>query len=97
MGILGNLDLGHTVLVVDHTGYSWTARWDLSEVAGVVAMVVILLTPAIIITALLIAAVFAMPVLVGHVTGATIRSWSGAWAAPSSAAPGTPSWRSACS
>jgi len=57
-------------LVVDHTGYSWTASWDLTEVAGVVAVVVvvILLTPAIIITALLIAAIFAMPVLVSHVT-----------------------------
>ena len=56
-------------LVVDHTAYSWTARWDLTEVAGVLAVVVIviLLTPAIIITALLIAAVFAMPVLVSHV------------------------------
>ncbi len=58
-------------LLVDHTAYSWTARWDLTEAAGVVAVVliVILLTPAIIITALLIAAVFAMPVLVGHVAG----------------------------
>jgi len=57
-------------LVVAHTGYSWTARWDLTEVAGVIAVVVvvILLTPAIIITALLIAAIFAMPVLVSHVT-----------------------------
>ena len=57
-------------LVMDHTGYSWTARWDLTEVAGVVAVVVvvILLTPAIIITALLIAAIFAMPVLVSHVS-----------------------------
>ena len=57
-------------LVMDHTGYSWTARWDLTEVAGVVAVivVVILLTPAIIVTALLIAAIFAMPVLVSHVT-----------------------------
>jgi CysZ protein len=56
-------------LVVDHTAYSWTARWDLTETAGVLAVVVIviLLTPAIIITALLIAAVFAMPVLVSHV------------------------------
>ena len=56
-------------LVVDHTAYSWTARWDLTEAAGVLAVVVIviLLTPAIIITALLIAAVFAMPVLVSHV------------------------------
>lgn len=58
-------------LVVDHTAYSWTARWDLTEAAGVVAVVaiLILLTPAIIITALLIAAVFAMPVLVSHVAG----------------------------
>jgi len=56
-------------LVVDQTAYSWTARWDLTEVAGVLAVVVIaiLLTPAIIVTALLIAAVFAMPVLVSHV------------------------------
>jgi hypothetical protein len=56
-------------LVVDHTAYSWTARWDLTEAAGVLAVVVIviLLTPAIIITSLLIAAVFAMPVLVSHV------------------------------
>lgn len=57
-------------LVMDHTASSWTARWDLTQVAGVVAVVVvvILLTPAIIITALLIAAIFAMPVLVSHVT-----------------------------
>jgi hypothetical protein len=54
-------------LVVDHTAYSWTAHWDLTEAAGVLAVIVILLTPAIIITALLIAAVFAMPVLVSHV------------------------------
>jgi len=56
-------------LVVDHAAYSWTARWDLTKAAGVVAVVVIviLLTPAIIITALLIAAIFAMPVLVSHV------------------------------
>ena len=56
-------------LVVDHKAYSWTARWDLTEAAGVLAVIVIviLLTPAIIITALLIAAVFAMPVLVSHV------------------------------
>ncbi|HEV8645084.1 MAG TPA: EI24 domain-containing protein [Burkholderiales bacterium] len=56
-------------LVVDHAAYSWTARWDLTGAAGVVAVVVIvmLLTPAIIITALLIAALFAMPVLVSHV------------------------------
>ncbi|MGQ0578890.1 MAG: EI24 domain-containing protein [Betaproteobacteria bacterium] len=56
-------------LVVDHTAYSWTARWDFTKVAGVLAVIVIvvLLTPAIIITALLIAAVFAMPVLVGHI------------------------------
>jgi hypothetical protein len=56
-------------LVVDHTAYSWTARWNLSEAAGVLAVVVIviLLTPAIIVTALLIAALFAMPVLVSHV------------------------------
>ena len=56
-------------LVVDHTAYSWTARWDLTKAAGVltVVVIVILLTPAIIITALLVAAIFAMPVLVGHV------------------------------
>lgn len=56
-------------LVVDHTAYSWTAHWDLTEAAGVLAVIVVavLLTPAIIITALLIAAVFAMPVLVSHV------------------------------
>jgi len=56
-------------LVVDYTAYSWIARWDLTEAAGVLAVIVIviLLTPAIIITALLIAAVFAMPVLVSHV------------------------------
>jgi hypothetical protein len=56
-------------LVVEHTGYSWTARWDLTKAVGVLAVVVVLimLTPAIIVTALLIAAVFAMPVLVGHV------------------------------
>ena len=55
--------------VVDYAGNSWTARWNFTEAAGVVAVIVlvILLAPAIIITALLIATVFAMPVLVGHV------------------------------
>src|SRR6266481_5455372 len=54
-------------LVVDHTAYSWTARWDLTGAAGLLAVAVLVLTPAIIITALLIAAVFAVPVLVSHV------------------------------
>jgi hypothetical protein len=51
--------------------YSWVARWDLSGVVAVVAAVtvIVLLTPAIMITALLIASVFAMPFLVGHVAG----------------------------
>ena len=56
-------------VLVDYTANSWTARWNLNDAAGVLAVVVIviLLTPAIIITALLIAAVFAMPVLVSRV------------------------------
>lgn len=47
----------------------WAARFDLSRFAGTAAAVILLLllAPAIIATATLIAAVFAMPVLVEHV------------------------------
>ena len=57
-------------LVVDHTAYSWTARWDLTEAAGVlaVAVLVILLMPAIIITALLIAAANVSGLLMARAT-----------------------------
>ena len=57
-------------LLVEYGTNSWTARWDVTEVAAVfaVAVILMLLAPVIIITALLIATVFAMPVLVSHVT-----------------------------
>lgn len=59
-------------LIVDHASFSWTAEWDMVRVAGFVAMVllVLLLAPAVLVTALLIAALLAMPVLVNLVAGA---------------------------
>jgi CysZ protein len=54
---------------VDHTTFTWAANWDLARLASWIAAVVVLamLAPVVIITALLIATVFAMPVLVRHV------------------------------
>jgi CysZ protein len=55
--------------VVDHTTFSWAADWDLARLASWIAAAVVLaiLAPVVIVTALLIATVFAMPVLVRHV------------------------------
>lgn len=56
-------------LLTETTGSGWVARLELSRFAGVAATVVLvlILAPAIIATATLIAALFAMPVLVEHV------------------------------
>lgn len=55
--------------VVDYTTFTWTAGWDLAKLASWIAAVVVLaiLAPFVILTALLIATLFAMPVLVRHV------------------------------
>jgi CysZ protein len=55
--------------VLDHANFAWTAKWDLARVASWLAVAILLamLAPVIILTALLIATVFAMPVLVRHV------------------------------
>jgi hypothetical protein len=55
--------------IVQHGNFSWTANWDLAAVASWIATATILalLLPMIIITALLIATIFAMPLLVRHV------------------------------
>jgi CysZ protein len=55
--------------IVQHGSFGWTANWDLTAVASWIATatVLALLLPMIIITALLIATVFAMPLLVRHV------------------------------
>ena len=54
---------------VDHLAFTWAAHWDLARLASWLAAAVILaiLSPAVILTAILIATVFAMPVLVRHV------------------------------
>lgn len=50
---------------------SWTARWDLAWLGLVLALMgaVIALAPLVIVTSLLFAALFAMPVLLKHVAG----------------------------
>ena len=50
---------------------SWTARWDLAWLGFVLALMaaVIVLAPLVIVTSLLLAALFAMPVLLKHVAG----------------------------
>lgn len=55
--------------IVQHGNFSWTANWDLAAVASWIAtgVVLALLLPMILITSLLIATVFAMPLLVRHV------------------------------
>jgi CysZ protein len=55
--------------VLHHANYAWAAKWDLGAVASslAVAIVLAMLAPVVILTALLIATVFAMPVLVRHV------------------------------
>jgi hypothetical protein len=55
--------------VVNHASFSWTANWDLVRWASWIAAAVVLaiLAPVVLLTALLIATVFAMPMLVRHV------------------------------
>jgi hypothetical protein len=55
--------------VVDHTTFTWAANWDMARLASWIAAAVVLaiLAPVVIVTALLIATLFAMPVLVRHV------------------------------
>lgn len=57
--------------VVDWMPSSWTAKWDLAWLGVVLALAggVIALAPMVIVTSLLIATVFAMPILVKHVAG----------------------------
>lgn len=54
---------------VDHLAFTWVTDWDLARLASWLAAAVVLaiLAPAVILTAILIATVFAMPVLVRHV------------------------------
>src|SRR5258706_13433884 len=56
--------------VVSHATFTWVADWDLARLASWMATAVVLamLAPVIILTALLIATVFAMPALVRHVS-----------------------------
>ncbi len=56
--------------VMSHATFTWAADWDLARLASWVAAAVVLalLAPVIILTALLIATVFAMPVLVRHIS-----------------------------
>ncbi len=55
--------------VVDHATFTWAANWDMATLASWIAATVVLaiLAPVVILTALLFATVFAMPVLVRHV------------------------------
>ena len=57
-------------MLVNLTSHGWLARWDASSVAGLAAGVILLLllAPAVMATAMLISAVFAMPMLVAHVS-----------------------------
>ena len=55
--------------VVDHGTFSWAGNWDIARLASWIAaaLVVAVLAPLVILTALLIVTLFAMPVLVRHV------------------------------
>jgi CysZ protein len=57
------------VHVLEWIPSAWTARWDLAWVGTVIALMgaVITLAPMVIVTSLLIATLFAMPVLLNHV------------------------------
>jgi hypothetical protein len=57
--------------VVDGIPSSWTAKWDLAWLGVVLALAggVIALAPMVIVTSLLIATLFVMPILVKHVAG----------------------------
>src|SRR5258706_7287873 len=56
--------------VLSRATFTWAADWDLARLASwmATAVVLALLDPVIILTALLIATVFAMPVLVRHIS-----------------------------
>ena len=60
---------GIQTAVVDHANFPWTANWDVPRLGAwlAVAVVLVMLAPFVIMTALLIATVFAMPGLVRHV------------------------------
>ena len=60
---------GIQTVVVKHASYPWTANWDVPRLRAwlAAAVVVVILAPFVILTALLVAIVFAMPVLVRHV------------------------------
>ncbi|HKB82126.1 MAG TPA: EI24 domain-containing protein [Burkholderiales bacterium] len=55
--------------VVGHSHFAWAANWDIAGLASWItaALVFALLVPVVIVTALLMATLFAMPVLVRHV------------------------------
>lgn len=57
--------------LVDWMPSSWSAKWDLAWLGMVAALMgaVIALAPMVIVTSLLIATVFAMPILLNHVAG----------------------------
>jgi CysZ protein len=60
---------GVQATLLDMASWSWTADWDLTKVASGMARVavILLLIPATLVTAMLVAALFAMPMLVRHV------------------------------
>ncbi|MGD2139555.1 MAG: EI24 domain-containing protein [Burkholderiales bacterium] len=60
---------GIETMLVNLTSHGWLARLDASRYAGVAAglILVLLLAPAVMATAMLISAIFAMPMLVAHV------------------------------
>ena len=57
-------------MLVDLTSHGWLARLDASRIAGFAAGIILLLllAPAVMATAMLISALFAMPMLVAHVS-----------------------------
>lgn len=60
---------GIQTTVMDHASFSWTANWDLPRLGAWLAAAVVLavLAPFVILTALLVATVFSMPMLARHV------------------------------
>lgn len=60
---------GIQTAVAEHTRFSWAANWDVPRLASwlAAAIVLALLAPFVILIAVLIATVFAMPMLVNHV------------------------------
>ena len=61
---------GIEAILVSVTGDGWRARLDSSGIAGFAAgfILLLLVAPAILVTAMLISAIFAMPMLVAHVS-----------------------------